>query len=135
MATKVIVRHKPVNPLVGRRDLSPADFKSIGIFTQKKMVVFEKESNWWVDAEKAEISKEALQWFEDSTEFTVERQEVDDEEDADTLRHQEAYAASLGSAPQTATTAARAALGENASESSTTSATSTTTQSTAKAKA
>jgi hypothetical protein len=135
MATKVIIRHKPANPLIGRRELSPADFKSIGIFTQKTQLVFDQERNWWLDADAAKVSAEALQWFEDSTEFTVERQEVDDEEDSETLRHQEAYAASLGSAPQTATTAARAALGESKSESSTTSATSTTTQSTAKAKA
>lgn len=131
MATKVIIRHKPANPLIGRRELSPADFKSIGIFTQKTQLVFEKENNWWLDADAAKVSKEALQWFEDSTEFTVERQEVDDE-DPETLRHQEAYAASLGSAPQAASRAAASALGESKSESSTASAASTTTQSTAK---
>lgn len=132
MATKVIIRHKPMSPLVGQRELSPEDFKSVGIFTQKTKLVFTKERNWWLDAESAKVSKEALQWFEDSTEFTVESQEVDDSQDEETLRHQEAYAASLGSAPQTASRAAAAALGENKSESDTTSANSTTTQSTAK---
>lgn len=132
MATKTIIRHKPANPLIGRRELSPADFKSIGIFTQKTMLVFDKDTNWWLDADSAKVSKEALQWFEDSTEFTVERQEVDDDQDPEALRHQEAYAASLGSAPQTASRAAASALGESKSESSTTSVASTTTQSTAK---
>jgi hypothetical protein len=132
MATKVIIRYKPETPLVGRRELSSADFKSVGIFTQKSMLVFDKERSWWIDADTAGVSKEALQWFEDSAEFTVERQEVDEEEDPEALRHREAYAASLGSAPQTAAKAAASALGESKSESGTTSAKSTTTQSTAK---
>lgn len=132
MATKVIIRYKPESPLYGRRTVSPADFKSVGIFTQKTALAFDKELNWWIDADAAGVSKEALQWFEDSTEFTVERQEVEDDEDPEVLRHQEAYAASLGSAPQTAAKAAASALGESKSESSTTSAKSTTTQSTAK---
>lgn len=126
MATKTIIRYKPESPLWGRRELSPADFKSLGIFTQKTMLRFDKELNWWLDADEAKVSKEALQWFEDSPEFTVEQQEVDADQDADTLRQQEAYDASLGRSPQPRV------AGENKSESTSTStaSASTTTQST-----
>jgi hypothetical protein len=130
MPTKTVIRYKPYSPLVGRRELSPKDFESMGIFTQRNMLVFDKERNWWLDAEAAGISKEALQWFDDSPEFTVERQEVPDDADAESLRHKEAYAASLGSAPQPS---ASALTGQSKSETTPTGTSSTTTQSTAKA--
>lgn len=129
MARKTIIRHTPANPLIGRREISPADFKSLGIFTQTTMLQFDKERNWWLDAEAAKVSKEALQWFTDSPEFTVESQDVPDDEDEESLRHKEAYAASVSrptSAPQPAV------AGENKSESTAPAEASTTTQSTAK---
>lgn len=132
MATKTIIRYKPYSPLVGERTLSPADFQSIGIFTQKTRLVFQKERSWWLDAEAAKVSKEALQWFEDSSEFTVEHQDVGEDEDPETLRQQEAYAASLGPTAQPTTSALAADLGASKSTSDTTSSASTTTQSTAK---
>lgn len=125
MATKVIVRYKPPNPLIGRRELSPKDFESIGIFTQRKMLVFDKDQNYWLAADTADISDEAVQWFEESPEFTVERQEVPDEEDVEQARLDDAYEASLAPAPPQPVVE-----GESKSETSTTSADSTTTQST-----
>lgn len=127
MATKTIVRYVPPSPLIGRRELSPADFETLGIFTQVERLQFDQEHNWWLDADAAGISKEALQWFTDSTEFTVETQEVKGKEDPEALRQQEAYAASLGSGPQPVVE------GESKSTSTADTGTSTTTQSTAKA--
>ena len=125
MATKVIIRYLPPNPLIGRRELSPRDFETLGIFTQEQVLRFDKEKNFWLDADTAGVSKEALKWFEDSPEFTVERQEVKGKEDPEALRHQEAYAASLAASPQPVVE------GENKSESTASTEGSTTTQSTA----
>lgn len=131
MATKTIIRYTPESPLIGRRELSSADFQSLGIFTQKAPLVFDRERNFWLDADAAKVSKETLQWFEDSPEFTVERQEVDGEEDPEAVRHQEAYDASLGRSPQPQAQAA--ALGASTTETTAASSPkSTTTQSTAK---
>lgn len=130
MATKTIIRYRPVNPLVGRRELSVKDFESIGIFTQEKPLAFDQERNWWLDADAAGVSKEALAWFEASSEFAVERQEVKGKEDPQATRLQEAYDASLASAAQPTSDSA-ALVGESVSQSSTTTANSTTTESTA----
>lgn len=127
VATKVIIRYKPENPLIGRRELTPADFESIGIFTQETRLLFDREKNFWLDAEAAGVSKEALQWFEGSSEFTVERQEVKAGADPEKERLKEAYAASLAPTPQPVVE------GESSSESTPSSTTSTTTESTAKA--
>lgn len=82
MATKTIVRYTPPNPIVGRRELSPQDFKDNGIFTQKKPLAWNAETGFWIDADEAKISPEALAWLEGQKgEFTVERQELPDEED------------------------------------------------------
>lgn len=128
MATKTIIRYVPPNSLIGRRELSPKDFQSLGIFTQKKVLQFNKETNFWLDADAAGVSKEALQWFADSPEFTVETQDVGDDVDPETMRHQEAYAASIGASPAPSPQP----VGENKSASETASSASTTTQSTAK---
>ena len=127
MATKVIVRYKQPNPLIGRRELFPRDFESLGIFTQKKPLIFDKSGNFWLDAEKEGISKEAMDWLRESPEFTVEEQEVPDDADTDQVRFDEARAASLAAAPQP-----DVLTGESASETDTKSAKSTTTRSTAK---
>jgi len=125
MATKTIVRYHPPSPLIGRRELTPADFETLGIFTQEKVLHFDQERNWWLDAEAAGISKEALQWFEDSTEFSVQRQEVKGKQDPEAERLKAAYDASLGSGPQPVVE------GETTSEAGSTGA-SLTTESTAK---
>lgn len=126
MATKVIIRYKPASPLIGRRELSPRDFESMGIFTQEKPLYFDQEKNYWLDAEAAGVSKEALQWFEDSPEFTVERQEVKGTVDPEAERQKEAYAASVD-VPEPVLVE-----GESTSQSTPTGTTSTTTESTAK---
>jgi hypothetical protein len=126
VATKTIVRYVPPNPLIGRRELRPSDFETLGIFTQETPLFFDKEKNFWLDAEAAGISKEALQWFKDSPEFTVETQEVKGKEDPQALQFKEAYDASLGGVRSPAPE------GEATSGSDTSSAHSTTTRSTAK---
>lgn len=82
MATKTIVRWKPSVPVYGQREFSVADFESVGIFTQRRNVVFTKDGNFWLDAEAAEISKEALDWLvanpDSFGEVTVEQQNVPD---------------------------------------------------------
>lgn len=91
MATKTvtIVRYTPPNELVGRRILRKQDFKNEGILTQKKDVVWTREGKWWVDADEAGISAEALEWLENKEnhghkgEFKVERQEVETEDELD----------------------------------------------------
>lgn len=80
MTVKTVVRYRPPNPLYGARELSPEDFKSQGVFTQKKLLRWTSDTGWWLDADEAKISPEALTWLEERKEFTVERQEVDDEE-------------------------------------------------------
>lgn len=81
MATKTIVRYTPPNPIIGRRELSPEDFRGQGIFTQKKPLRWDAEQGFWLDAEEAKISPEALAWLaEQKGEFTVETQEIPDDE-------------------------------------------------------
>lgn len=90
MATKKvkIVRYKPPNELIGAREFSVEDFKRVGILTQKKPLVFNRESNFWLNAEEAEISAEALKFLEDNKNhtgtgtFTVEEQTVEVEDEA-----------------------------------------------------
>jgi hypothetical protein len=96
LPTKVIVRYKPVSPLHGGREINPKDMESIGIFTQKTRLVWLRETGFWLDAEAAKVSKETLEWLRANTaEFTVEEQEVDGEQDTQTLAFQEAYQRSL----------------------------------------
>ena len=82
MATKTIVRWKPSMPVYGSRVITVADFEREGIFTQRRDLVWDKERNFWLDGEKAEISAEALAWLVDNPDsfgtFTVEKQEIPD---------------------------------------------------------
>jgi len=81
VTTKTIVRYLPPNPIVGARELSSDDFKSQGVFTQKKKLLWQKENGFWLDADDAKISPEALAWLEERTgEFKVERQEIPDDD-------------------------------------------------------
>lgn len=81
MTIKTIVRYRPSSPLHGARELSPEDFKSVGVFTQKKRLVWSKETGFWLDADEHKISPEALAWLEEQKgEFTVERQEIEEED-------------------------------------------------------
>lgn len=85
MTTKTIVRYLPPNPIVGARELTPDDFKAQGVFTQKKRLLWTKETGFWLDADEAKISSETLAWLEEQKgEFKVETQEIPEEEAADT---------------------------------------------------
>jgi hypothetical protein len=96
LATKVIVRYQPISPMHGAREISPKDLESIGIFTQKKILRWTQETGWWLDAEAAEVSKETMTWLRANTaEFTVEEQEVDDNDSTQDLAYRAAYQASL----------------------------------------
>jgi hypothetical protein len=84
MATKTIVRYRPPNPIVGARELTPVQMEEVGVFTQQKRLLWTRESGFWLDAERAEISAETLAWLEEqSGEFTVERQEIPEENPTD----------------------------------------------------
>lgn len=101
MATKVIVRYKPVSPLHGRREIYPKDLEGIGIFTQKKPLLWTQDTGWWLDAEAAEVSKETMAWLRANTaEFTVEEQEVSDDSPQE-LAYRQAYEASLTTSDRT----------------------------------
>lgn len=81
MATKVIVRWNPTHPVHGRREISAEDFRREGIFTQQTNLAWDRSTGMWLAADEAQISAEALAWLEQQGgEFTVERQEVPDEE-------------------------------------------------------
>lgn len=90
MTRKTIVRYTPPNPIIGARELSPNDFKGAGVFTQKKPLVWRKERGFWLDVDEDKISPEALAWLENPDnhqhkgEFSVERQEIEDEEGSTT---------------------------------------------------
>lgn len=84
MATKKIVRWVPAIPGVyGRREISVEDFENEGIFTQRRNLVFAEERRFWLAADDAEISDEAIEWLVNNPDsfgtFTVEEQEVPDE--------------------------------------------------------
>lgn len=119
MATKTIVRWKPSSPLYGERRISVADFEREGIFTQRRDLVWSQDRGFWLAADDAEISKEALEWLvnhPDATgSFTSEEQEVSEE----AVR------------PQSAPTGSPQPEGESASTSQSTAAAANTTTSTA----
>lgn len=85
MTTKTIVRYLPPNPVIGARELAPDAFRSQGVFTQKKKLVWVKENGFWLETEEAGISAEALAWLKtQESEFRVEQQEIPDDEDPPT---------------------------------------------------
>lgn len=132
MATKVIVRYLPLSPIHGERTISPKDLEGIGIFTQKKMLVWRQDTGWWLDAtDEANVSKETLAWLRANTaEFTVEEQEVDGDADPQAEAFSAAYQASLTTSERVEPDNVQVE-GQNKSESTSTRGASTTTQSTA----
>ena len=108
MAKKTIVRYKPPNEIIGGRELTVADLKAVGIFTQKKDLFWRRENGFWLDADEAGISSETLAWLKDpangderSGHFTVEEQEVEDDEgqEPETVREQTPAEAGLATEP------------------------------------
>lgn len=74
-----IVRWKPRSSLFGQRVLTVKDFEKLGIFTQKKSLVWDKRSHFWLDVDQAQISPEALKWLQEQKEFSVEEQKIEGE--------------------------------------------------------
>lgn len=65
VATKRIVRYQPPNEIVGQRTMEVRDWERIGIFTQTTDLHWVREKGWWLDADEANISDEALAWLRD----------------------------------------------------------------------
>lgn len=81
---KTIVRYRPPNEIIGRRELTVADLERIGIFTQKTDLAWDERNGFWLDADEAGIAKEVMEKLEspdfsnDSLgHFTIEQQEVE----------------------------------------------------------
>jgi hypothetical protein len=93
VATKTIVRWKPPNELYARRELLPASLEAMGIFTQKTPLYWDREHGFWLDAEAAGISPDLLDRLElddfnggDLGQFTIETQDVPDEEEVPVVK-------------------------------------------------
>lgn len=74
--TVTVVRWTGATDIYDGREITAKQFKDEqGIFTQKKDLFFRKPG-FFLRADEAEISEEALGWFRNSSEFKVEDQEV-----------------------------------------------------------
>ena len=75
-----VVRWKyPARDLYDVREITAKQFRDEqGIHTQNKDVVFRRQNGFALRADEAEISKEALEFFRNSSEFAVEEQEVNE---------------------------------------------------------
>lgn len=86
---KTIVRYRPPNEIIGRREITVKDLEGIGIFTQKTDLAWDAKTGFWVDADEAGIAKEVMDKLESSDfsndalgHFTIEVQEVEDKQEA-----------------------------------------------------
>jgi hypothetical protein len=82
---KTIVRYRPPNEIIGRRELTVVDLERAGIFTQEKDLAWDAQTGFWLDADEAGISKEVLDLLESENfsndalgHFVIEQQQVED---------------------------------------------------------